>query len=78
MTHEEYTEKCQQLRNLANELEKYAREQRVKWDNSDKPMDYHQKRNYGNVAGAIVALKNISQLAAFELEFASYEYMNEQ
>lgn len=76
MTHQEYLDKCQQLRSLANEMEQYARLQSGQWEHRNDPMDYHQVRNYGNLQKAILALGTIGKLTAFDLHFLSFEDMN--
>lgn len=70
MTHQEYLDKCQQLRSLASELERYAEESLNEyWKNNKNELTYAELRNYGNNEKAKLALHTIGTLSAFELNF---------
>lgn len=78
MTHQEYFDKCQILRSLANELHRYAEEcLNDYWKASDTKLSYAELRNYGNNERAKLALHTIGNLSAFELNFYPMHQENE-
>lgn len=73
MTHQEYLDKCQQLRSLASELERYTSEQLNAYWQTNNQLSYAQLRNYGNTEKARLALHTIGTLSAFELVYYPLE-----